>query len=104
MGFNSAFNPLNAELNPIGHLLALLGAHHILSVSRIRVKGLNLFVSPTSKTLRINSSAQNCILFVVGSEFIFACYRISVQEIQTTLLLDLASFINVTGRLNFYVS
>jgi hypothetical protein len=32
------FNPLNAELNPMCHLLALLGAHHILHVSRIRVK------------------------------------------------------------------
>jgi len=32
------FNPLNAELNPICHLLALLGAHHILHVGRIRVK------------------------------------------------------------------
>jgi hypothetical protein len=31
-------NPLNAELNPICHLLTLLGAHHILHVSRIRVK------------------------------------------------------------------
>ena len=31
-------NPLNAKLNPICHLLALLGAHHILHVSRIRVK------------------------------------------------------------------
>jgi hypothetical protein len=31
-------NPLNAELNPICHLLVLLGAHHILHVSRIRVK------------------------------------------------------------------
>jgi hypothetical protein len=31
------FNPLNAELNPICHFLALLGAHHILYVSRIRV-------------------------------------------------------------------
>jgi hypothetical protein len=30
-------NPLNAQLNPICHLLALLGAHHILHVSRIRV-------------------------------------------------------------------
>jgi hypothetical protein len=29
--------PLNAELNPISHLLALLGAHPILHVSRIRV-------------------------------------------------------------------
>jgi hypothetical protein len=32
-----SFNPLNAELNPICHLLTLLGAHHILHVSRIRV-------------------------------------------------------------------
>ena len=32
------FNPLNTELNPICHLLVLLGAHHILHVSRIRVK------------------------------------------------------------------
>ena len=31
-------NPLKAELNPICHLLALLGSHHILHVSRIRVK------------------------------------------------------------------
>jgi transposase len=41
MGFNSEFiriNPLNTELNPICHLLALLGAHHILHISRIRVK------------------------------------------------------------------
>ena len=30
-------NPLNAELNPICHLLALLGAHDIFHVSRIRV-------------------------------------------------------------------
>jgi len=30
-------NPLNAQLNPFCHLLALLGAHHILHVSRIRV-------------------------------------------------------------------
>jgi hypothetical protein len=31
------FNLLNAGLNPICHPLALLGAHHILHVSRIRV-------------------------------------------------------------------
>jgi hypothetical protein len=36
------FNPLNAQLNPICHLLALLGAHHILHVSRIRVKASEL--------------------------------------------------------------
>ena len=35
-------NPLNTELNPICCLLALLGAHHFLHVSRIRVKSLTL--------------------------------------------------------------
>ena len=35
-------NSLNAELNPICYLLALLGAHHFLHVSRIRVKSLTL--------------------------------------------------------------
>ena len=39
---HNLFNPLNAELNPICHLLALLGVHHFLHVSRIRV---NLIVS-----------------------------------------------------------
>ena len=31
-------NPLNAELNHLCHLLALLGVHHFFHVSRIRVK------------------------------------------------------------------
>jgi len=35
-------NPLNPELNPICYLLALLGARHLLHVSRIRVKSLTL--------------------------------------------------------------
>jgi len=30
-------NPLNAKLNPICHLLALLGTHPVFHVSRIRV-------------------------------------------------------------------
>jgi hypothetical protein len=34
---NYFINPLNAELNTICHLLALLEAHHILHVSGIRV-------------------------------------------------------------------
>ena len=38
----ASFNPLNPELNPICYLLALLGAHHFLHVSRIRVKSLTL--------------------------------------------------------------
>jgi len=41
------FNPLNTELNPICHLLALLGAHHIFHVSGLRVKHVQLVVSLT---------------------------------------------------------
>ena len=32
------FNPFNAELNLICHLLALIGGHHIFHASTIRVK------------------------------------------------------------------
>jgi hypothetical protein len=52
------FNPLNAELNPICHLLALLGAHHILHISRVRVKlphrswGLYLYANEVSRLLK----------------------------------------------------
>ena len=33
----TTFNPLNAEFNPIRHLLALVGARHVVHVSRVRV-------------------------------------------------------------------
>jgi len=42
---SSVINPLNAELNPISHLPALLGAHLIFHVSRIRV---NFCIRPSS--------------------------------------------------------
>jgi hypothetical protein len=35
--FSTFLNPLNAEINPICHFMALLGAHPILHISRIRV-------------------------------------------------------------------
>jgi hypothetical protein len=38
-------NPLNAELNPICHFQALLGAYHILHISRIRVNKCNEIIS-----------------------------------------------------------
>jgi len=43
--YSGLINPLNAELNPICHFLALLGAHHILHVSRIRVNKINAYES-----------------------------------------------------------
>jgi hypothetical protein len=45
MGFNSAFKGLSTELNPICHMLALLGPHHILHVSRIRVNIQDIYFS-----------------------------------------------------------
>jgi hypothetical protein len=35
-------NPLNAELNPIRHFPALVGARHIVHVSRVRVHNISL--------------------------------------------------------------
>ena len=40
-------NPFNAELNPICHFLALLGAHLILHISRIRVNNSKTFFKIT---------------------------------------------------------
>ena len=45
---NININPLNAELNAICHLLALLGAHHILHVGRIRVKIHRIIILPVA--------------------------------------------------------
>ena len=47
----SLIKPLNAELNAICNLLALLGAHHILHVSGLRVKkryDLNFYLPPAN--------------------------------------------------------
>ena len=47
-------NPLNAELNPICHLLALLGGATIVVVSRLRVKThFQRVLQQTSPTLKI---------------------------------------------------
>jgi hypothetical protein len=39
----AGINPLNAQLNPTCHLLALLGAHHILHVSWLMVNYKELY-------------------------------------------------------------
>ena len=93
------FNPSNAELNPICNLLALLGAHHILHVSRIGVNfNLNLYsqnaylhlllpCAQTSKVLHYKSNILVhcsvtdmllCILFVrrpIKNLKIISCYQ-----------------------------
>ena len=37
-------NPLNAELNPICYLLALLGAHHFLYISRLLMSYIYIYI------------------------------------------------------------
>ena len=46
-------NPLNAELNPIRHLLALVRARHFVQVSRIRVNPLNAELNPIRHLLAL---------------------------------------------------
>jgi len=66
------FNSLNAKLNPICHLLASLRAHHILHVSRIRVKGhfnpLNAKLNPICH-----------LLALLGAHHIFYVSRLKVK-------------------------
>ena len=73
-----AFNPLNVELNPICHLPALLGAHHILHVSRIRVNvGLNVlyvyFFCPEDGDINLPWTAGTYLTVDI------ACYSILLE-------------------------
>jgi len=63
-----SINPLKAELNPICHLLALLGAQPILHVSRIRVNYYYsdrhkdaFYITNSGKDIIHNASRTNSI-------------------------------------------
>jgi len=51
-------NPLDTELNPICHLLALLGTHPIFHISRIRVK------ITSSPSVTIQRFPSICIYYI----------------------------------------
>ena len=68
------FNPLNAELNAICHLLTLLGAHHILHVSRIRVK-LYLFVIFNCRNIQINRKKNYKKIWIL------ACLNVTIDKL-----------------------
>ena len=55
---------LNADLNPICHLLALLGAHHILHLSSIRVKQSRFTARCSEDVYRLLSSIATDELFL----------------------------------------
>ena len=50
--FMLLINPLNAELNSIYHMLTLLGAHHILHVSGVRVNSFEHMIKVSLKTVQ----------------------------------------------------
>jgi len=65
-------NPLNAELNPICHLLALL-AHPVLHISRIRVKqsrSINVEVCPITLHF-LNTASQQSVSVLLLLKAIF---------------------------------
>ena len=76
-------NPLNAELNPICHILALLGAHHILHVRRIRVNlkicryftshinAVSQSDSQTRKRIKFTSDIQEKIIALLNTQKLF---------------------------------
>jgi len=61
-GLSYHINPFHAELNPICHLLALLGAHHIFHVSGLRVEA-HLCLKVCGK------------IFIVLYEVLSQCYQ-----------------------------
>ena len=53
-------NPLNPELNPICYLLALLGAHHFLYISRIKVNNVvYIYGAPILDVSRSHTTTQH---------------------------------------------
>ena len=65
--FENYFSPLNAELNSICHLLALLRAHHILQISTIRVNSslpTRPFFSKQSLFFRFYHQNPVCNIFL----------------------------------------
>jgi hypothetical protein len=70
-------NPLNAELNPIRHLLALPGAHHFVDVSRIRVN-INLQISASNALVCNNGGAIHLKDF---EEVVVVCTVTTVRSI-----------------------
>jgi hypothetical protein len=77
------FNPLNAELNPICHLLALLGAHPILNVSRIRVNYNLVYASCSFFRHRLVSRWG-----LLEAAFVTAL-RITGKEMQAQKMVDI---------------
>ena len=70
-----SINPINAELNPIHHLLALAGAHHFVHFNRVSVKSVSTHanyscLSHDPHILCIN--IIKCLFFCYGDALMWA--------------------------------
>jgi len=87
-------NPLNGELNPICHLLALLGPHHILHVSRIRVNTVGQYCT--------NAHFDKFQYALLHPNFIndrLAVVRLTLFNIQMEVLKNTKSYYHVFNYL-----
>ena len=57
------FNPLNDKLNPICHLLSLLGAHHILHISRVSVNSKNKSENDVSRRAELENGPRPFLVY-----------------------------------------
>jgi hypothetical protein len=91
------FTPLNAELNPICHLLALLGAHHIRHVSGVRVNmlvsyGVVLFaICPTPAAGQSSVGGQRLFTEYSHCNSSYLEAISSIHKLRTHLALDIES-------------
>ena len=58
----SHINPLNAELNPICHLLALLEGATIVVVSRLRVKDITERSEDIKRTMMASKTTEDAMV------------------------------------------
>ena len=81
----SCINTLNPELNPICHLLALLGAHHILHVSRIRAKIRNKFLNILCNSLFKIYNNISLYINIQGDQKVSVHLMIKIQKVTSNV-------------------
>jgi len=83
-------NPLNEELSPICHLLALLGAHHIFHVSGLRVKN--------SSVVQLKKTSNWFARYVIvgQSRHVVLIFLLLVKRVQWTRELVIIPIVKPT--------
>jgi len=106
----SLLTTLNAELNPICHLLALLGADHILHISGVRVKS-TLFPAGNNTERRPHAGQASCqfhlpilyhhpdnagcivMAWVCGATFLLSDTQINIRQRRYIISLQSLSYL-----------